>query len=163
MDEQRTNIEIPESPSIFRGFNWGLFLGFCVVAVSIYMAGSLIAGRMPASLHGQLHGNFSWSLVDGGGGLQSEFMSEWQAAHFLMIPHENLERLIEAGELVGIYTVFTVEHRERRPVVGRSEVMSDGTVLKEVPMPTEYDIVLVEQRVFSRERLAEWLLARIDC
>jgi len=163
MDERRAELEMPERRSMFKGINWGLFLGFCVVAISIYLAGTRIAERIPHSLHGNLHGSFSGTLVDGGGGSRSEFMSEWEVASFLRMSHDEFERLVGRGELEGTYTVFTVERTVMRvPTVdGARDVQVHGGIV-ERPIFIEYETITVDQRVFSRERVYEWLMARID-
>jgi len=139
-------------------FNWALLLGLCVVAISIYLTGSLIAGQMPHSLHG----HFSGTLMDGGRGVSDqEFMSEWAAAHFVGLSHEEFAVIVESGELAGTYTVFQIE---RMVMIRRGEyeryVVADGVA--EMPVRIEYDTIVVDHRVFSRERLAEWLLGRMD-
>ena len=147
-----------------QNFNWALFLGCAVFALSIFIVGLVIAGKIPNSLHGNLSGSFSGTLIDGGNSSPREFMSEWEAAHFLMIPHDDLMKLIEAGELKGAYTVFQVEREvwssaeDEEPITQR---VDGNTIMTEVPQRIEYDTIIVDQLVFSRDRLTEWMLARM--
>jgi len=152
-----------------KRFNWALLLGCCAIALSIYIVGNNIANRIPHTMHGSFHG----SLMDGSVNEQ-EFMSEWQAALFLTIDYETLNRLVEAGELAGTYTIFQ-EYRvvwhtpawwyaddgERQLRMEQME-QSGMAPMPVVPVPQEAEWVLFDTRVFSRERLTEWLLNRMD-
>ena len=150
----------PTKPA--QGFNSALFLGCCAIAASILISGFIIAGRIPSSLHGNLHGSFSGTLTDGGS--SNEFLSEWEAAGFLRIGNDELERIVQAGELDGAYAVFQVERRLWREVEFEPQVTTGHRNLTPAPpsVPLEYDIILEDQRVFSRERLAQWLHGRMD-
>jgi len=150
-----------------RNFNWALFLGCCVIALGISVAGGRIANQIPHVMHG----NFSGSFMSGTGHVQeSEFMSEWQAASFLMLNQDEFSELIQSGALSGTYTVFQVERRVWQWIDEALwwQRVDDVTLYRPSPrphvspIPTEYDIILVDHRVFSRERLTEWLINRID-
>ena len=162
MDKQRADYGASDKMIKFQNFNMALFLGCCMVALSILVAGLVIARQIPDSLHGSLHGSFSGTLIDSGGSFR-EFMSEWEAANFLMISDRELERIIESGELSGTYAVFQVERIILRASERSREWVVGGAIAEfAVPERIEYDTVIVDQRVFSRERLAEWLLNRMD-
>ena len=150
-----------------QSFNTALFLGCCIMALSILISAIVIANNLPNSLHGNLHGNLTGTFIDGGGSFR-EFMSEWEAARFLGLWHEDLESIIESGELSGTYTIFQVE---RNIMVGYSREWSTaddvfgvaGAVSPVVePPPLVWETVIVDHRVFSRERLTEWLLERMN-
>jgi len=151
-----------------RTFNWALFLGCGVVALAIIIAGQSIARQIPHTLHGSMHGSFSGTLMDGNN--SSEFISEWEAATFLRLEHAEFTNLLESGELSGTYTVFSVE-RMVWSTVGDSELFEfvhpdgrRGSIQAVAPVPAqqiEYEMVMVDHRVFSRERLTEWLHERI--
>jgi len=140
--------------------NWALFLGCCVVAISIFAAGQAIANRLPHTMHG----NFSGSLTSHASFDSSdrEFMSDWQAAAFIGMSWEEFESIVESGELSGTYTAFQVERQVWRRWEDTTEWIIEDPTIPARPIPMEYDIVTVDHRVFSRERLAEWLLSRMD-
>ena len=152
--------EQPNKNEKRNSFNWALFLGFCIMALSIYVAGHTIAGSIPSTLGG----NFSGTLMNSGGGFSSsEFMSEWEVASFLRISHEDLTRIIESGELDGTYTVFQVESSVMRRNSEEWLVEHRGdTAEARVSESVEYDNVIIDQSIFSRERITEWLHARMD-
>ena len=109
-----------------------------------------------------LSGHFSGTLTENNHTFR-EFMSEWEVAHFLMMSHEELERLIESGELNGIFTVFQVERTVMRRdseewIIERSG--NPSAIAR--PIPIEYETIMVDQRIFSRERLINWLHLRMD-
>ena len=144
-----------------RGFNWALLLGCCAIALAIYLSGSRISSRIPHVIHG----NFTTPFVQGSFGADDrEFMSEWDAARFIMVNPDEFHGIIESGELSGTYTVFQVERREWR--IPREFIERAGVGVFEfeaaVPVQQEYDIVITDHRVFSRERLTEWLHNRMD-
>ena len=159
MDNQTSN-----KSGRLQNFNTALFLGCCVVALSIFATGHVIASRLPHSLHGNLHGSFSGTLTDGAGSFR-EFMSEWEAADFLLMSHEEFERIIQSGELEGTYTTFQTE----RYVARVSEIDDDWPAgsIPTGPVPTplprvEHVAEVVDMRIFSRERLTHWLFERMD-
>jgi hypothetical protein len=161
MDEQ-TNTNDNEKPTQNKSlkFNWALFLGCCVIALSIYSAGGRIATRIPHSLHGNLHGNFSGTLTGNNDSFQ-EFMSEWEAARFLGMSRDEFTNIVATGELSGTYTVFQVERTVWNSSGGFVVTMHGSDGLAAV-QPIEQETVIVDHRVFSRERLVEWLLNRMD-
>ena len=166
MDKQATGFNSPEQGGKPQNVSAALFRGCCVIALSIVIAAFVIARQIPHSLHGNLHGIFSGTLMDGGGSFR-DFMSEWEAANFLMMSPEQLERIIESGELRGTYTTFQIEHMVWRGPERPGEWIISGDVAAEpvptpIPAPFEFDIVIVDHRVFSRERLTEWLHVRMD-
>lgn len=143
-------------------FNWALFLGLCIVALSVFFAGQMIAGQIPQTLHG----SFSGSLMGGNAHFYDsprEFMTEWEAARFIGMNPEEFTEIVESGELSGTYTAFQVERQVwQRWDSDDTWIVDSGVSEVARPMPIEYDIVIVDHRMFSRERLAEWLLARMD-
>ena len=157
MNEQANDYEVPAKDDKQSNFNWALFWGCCVISLSIFLsiifAGLMIAGQMPQSLHG----HFAGTLVDGGNHPPGEFMSEWSAARFIEMTHEEFTGIIESGELSGTYTVFQVEREVWLP--WDDYMLWDADL---ATVPVEYEIVTVDHRVFSRERLVEWLQQRID-
>jgi len=161
-----------KSPGLF------IFLGCCVIAIGIFAAGNSVANRIPHSLHGNFHGNFSAGMT--GFAEPGEFMGVWEAARFIGLHDaEHVNILVRDGELAGTYTVFQVEERHWRsgdvfwdtqtglsiqqvhPPAVRVDAWGG---VSEVAVPTlmEYDIVLVDMYIFSRERLTEWMMTRID-
>ena len=149
----------------FQNPNIVLFLGCCVVALGIVIAGFVIAGQIPDVMHGSLHGSFSGTLVDGGGS-QREFMSEWEAAGFLLMTIEQFRSLAESGELTGTYAVFQVERYvwEWEVLEFYAERAGVGSDVGAMPVPAQViaGTVIEDHRVFSRERLSEWLIARME-
>ena len=148
-----------------RGFNLAIFLGCCVLAFSIYMlavsirsAGVRIATSIPHASTVHHHGiPLQASAPD------REFMSEWEAASFLAMDHSEFARIIESGELSGTYAVFQVERELWRPADIDPDEWRNYSGAVQVPVRVEvYDIVIGDHRVFSRERLTEWLMSRID-
>lgn len=147
-------------------FNWPLLIGLTFIAISIFAAGHSIATRMPHTFHGHMSGHIT------GGGESSaprDFMSEWEAASFLSMNHDELLSIMRTGELNGTYTIFQVERREwfwpERGDINHgnpnSVMLAPAPVFpNEVSM--EYIIISSDHIVFSRERLSEWLLSRID-
>jgi len=160
-----------------NGFNssWALLLGCCVIALGIFLAGGRVADRIPHSMHGSFHGIFN---TESHMPEPQDFMSSWSAAQFLQLQQEQLMSLVAAGELAGTYTVFQVEERmwldswhfHEDSGWGRSIVAPPTAVQVDAwgnvaPVPVqqqEYEMVLTNVYVFSRERLTEWLMARID-
>ena len=156
---EQTEIKTPFKADRRPGFNLALFLGLCVVALSIFLAGSNIANNIPQSLHGHFSGNFSGSFADSSS--NQEFMSEWLAASFLGLSPDEFAALIDSGELSGTYAVFQVERMIFRPWDG-SERAFTSPGIAEAPVRIEYDTVLMYHRIFSRERLSQWLLERMN-
>jgi hypothetical protein len=143
-------------------FNLSLFLGCGLIALSILIAGLVIARKMPDSLHGNLSGSFSGVLTDGSGSSAREFMSEWEAAAFLTIPYDDFMVIAESGELDGVFAVFEVHRTELRAWHEHVEQAAGGGPSEiELPQRVEYVTILTKQRVFSREKLAEWVLGRM--
>lgn len=156
------NEELPKIINT-QGFNWSLFLGLCILSISVFTAGNTIANRIPHSLHGNLSGHLS--MTDGGNSLHAqEFLTEWEAARFIGMHHEEFVDIIESGELAGTYTVFQLERRVWIRS-GSDFFVVDGPAQTALPrdsaLSMEYEIILSEHRVFSRERLSEWMLRRI--
>ncbi|MCL2388120.1 MAG: hypothetical protein FWC89_11335 [Defluviitaleaceae bacterium] len=165
-----------------RHFNWALLLGCFAIAFGIFLAGVTIASHIPHQLsvpwHSQSFHNQPPQHVE-----PQEFMTEWEAAIFLSISHFDFRTLVELGELSGTYAAFEVERRVLWPVVIGSNsdmVMYDhrifgfaGEVIhsrlgSEIvppriasPHEIEHEIVMEYHRVFSREKLTEWLNNRI--
>ena len=161
--EENTQVQAPRIT-----FNWALLLGLCIIAISIFAAGRSIASHLPQTFHGHMTGSLT-----GGGTWDStprEFMSEWEAANFLLMGHDEFNSILRTGELSGTYTIFQVERREwvwAQNEYGRvlhppTPVPQLGRPVEAVPIPMEYEIVIVDHRIFSRERLSEWLMDRID-
>ena len=176
MDEQKTNAAAKEDSlnktskqsSVFAtpgksqlSLNGLLILGFCLIALIIHISSLRIAESIPHSIHG----HFSGSLTSGDS-FTSEFMDEWSASLFVGLSDQEFADIIASGELRGTYTTFHVERTVWLPWEdGEDEGLS--SIIGNIPEPAppqhvHYDIVLVEHRVFSRERLTEWLLRRID-
>lgn len=137
------------NPLRFKILTWHFFAGF------------MISRSMPDSFHGSLHGSFSRTLTESGDSFR-EFMSEWEVASFLGLLHEEFESLIETGELRGTYTGFQVERNVWRPLQPAPEAQVGSGGVAAAPQRIENDTVIVDQRVFSREKLTEWLLGRMD-
>jgi len=139
-----------------KDFNWALFIGCCLIALALLDAGIRISNRMPQTMHGNFHG----SLTSGHVSESREFLSEWDAAAFLLMGYDEFNTLLPSGELSGTYATFQVERRVWRLT---EEVVSPSVQDPSMPtpMPVEYDIVIGDHRVFSRERLTEWLNNRI--
>jgi hypothetical protein len=144
-----------------RRFSWALLIGCCVIALAILDAGVRISRRIPHTMQGNFHG-----ALHGAGGFAEvgEFMSDWQAASFLLMEYDTFLQLLQEGEFGGTYTVFRVEQRQWRRAVFEEHVREAeeaGRPIPVTPVPTEYDIVIVDHRIFSRARLTEWLEDRI--
>jgi len=157
------NEELNNKPNAtLQKFNWALFLGLCIVALSIFFAGRIVANQIPQTLHG----SFSGSLIGGNAHFDDssrEFMTEWAAASFIGMMQEEFAELVESGELSGTYTAFQVERQVWQRWDSADTWVIDGDVSEVArPIPMEYEIVIVDHRVFSRERLSEWLLGRMD-
>ena len=110
-------------------------------------------------------------------------MNVWQAAGFVGLQPEEFRQILQTGELTGTYTVFNVQeqqwqhwgtwqsgdvfwdmHTGRSIQVHPPAVSVDawGGAEVAVPVQQEYEWVDIAVYVFSRERLAEWMIARID-
>ena len=144
----------------FRNFGFSLFLGCCVVALGIIIAGHTIARQIPDTLHGSLHGSFSGTLMDGSDSPR-EFMSKWEAARFLRMAYEQLDSLIDSGELDGTYAVFQVEEHVWHMVEHPGEAIG-GNIVAPTLAPVIAETIIRYHRVFSRERLSEWLHGRME-
>ena len=164
-ENEQVNERIPTGAARPR-FNWAIFLGCCVLAFSIYVlavsirsAGVRIANSIPHSSTVHHH-----TIPLQASAPDREFMSEWEAASFLTMDHSEFIRIVESGELSGTYTVFQVERELWRPVdVDPDEWRDTGGGAVQVPVRVEaYDVVIDDHRVFSRERLTEWILRRMD-
>jgi hypothetical protein len=113
-----------------------------------------------------------------------EFMSEWEAATFMRMNHFEFNGLLQSGELDGTYTTFQVARRvwqqpERREHfstedgevggVGISVYrpiepfrMHDGRTIQVIPDGATYEFVTEDHKIFSREKLVDWLNNRIE-
>lgn len=147
-----------------KNFNWALFIGCCLIALAILSAGMRIASHIPHNLTSHIHG-FS-GHVSSTNNDHPDFMNNWQAAMYLSLDFDEFQSLVNSGELSGTYASFEVERRIWvRPAddtlweVDNDAMTAARPVL--VPVPTEYEIVNDIHRVFSRERLAEWLNNKI--
>ncbi|MCL2357574.1 MAG: hypothetical protein FWC70_10580 [Defluviitaleaceae bacterium] len=159
-----------------KEFNWALLIGCCIIAVGISHAGALIGRSIPHAMHGNFHGSFS-APANHEPAAPREFMREFEAANFLAMHREDFVALVEAGELAGTYAVFDAE----RPVWARHggiivvpSVADENVEWREhgdmrmgvarlAPEPTPLpEMMIVEHRVFCRERLTEWMHERIQ-
>ncbi|MCL1882904.1 MAG: hypothetical protein FWF81_04025 [Defluviitaleaceae bacterium] len=163
-----------------KNFNWALLIGCVIIALfvsfAIRSAADTISRHMPNSLHGNFHG----SLTSHAQSEPREFMSLWEAANFISMNSDEFTRVLESGELSGTYTTFQVERlvwtRNYHPFMSE-----DGTFSFDYsrPVPVEpvragnmsiqmigpgdtYEIVIEDHRVFSREKLTDWLNNRIQ-
>jgi len=158
MDNQTLDNEKTTQHESASKLNLALFFGLCVIAISILIVGFFIARRIPQTLHG----NFSGMLMDGSVAVREFMTDEWEVAGFIGIWEEDLIALIESGELDGTFTVFEVERTVFDFDFDRWALESDEPI--QVPAPTinEGETTTEYLRVFSRERLKDWLLARMD-
>jgi len=159
--EQQTNKheEAPKRVNI-QSFNFALFLGFCVLSISIFAAGNNIAARMTNSMHG----HFSGTLMSGNNfANEREFLTEWEAAHFIGMNQAEFITIVESGELAGAYTVFQLERTVWNHPAMPEGFYATGELEQQTP-PVQIEVYTApfEHRVFSRERLSDWLLSRID-
>jgi hypothetical protein len=99
--------------------------------------------------------------MDNSGNSFREFMSEWELATFLMMSHEELEQIIESGELNGMYTVFQVERTFWQTVNDSETWVIDGIATAEIPQRIELETIIIDHRIFSRDKITEWLLERM--
>ena len=123
-----------------RTFNHALFWGLCVLALSVFLGTWLAQGREQWHMirNMPVHSTFSTDEP-------REFMPLWQVAALLGMSWEEVEALVATGELAGTYTVIQLEYAD--PWL---------TIDPESPFWME-----TEHYIFSRERLYEWLTARI--
>jgi len=174
-DEQAGIVSVKPAPR----FNWALFLGCCVVALSIVSAGHTIANRIPHTLMGSLTG----TLASGtGAAVSQDFLSHWEAPSFLRMEPSDFDDLLESGALEGTYASF----QTYRTVIIRSDIntvpgaptpaprvfySSDAAVLDSWMVERaglgegalfETETIIYNHRVFSRERLTEWLHNRME-
>ncbi|MCL2279214.1 MAG: hypothetical protein FWC20_07400 [Oscillospiraceae bacterium] len=163
MDNQTLDNEKTMQHESASKLNLALLFGLCVIAISILIVGFFIARRIPQTLHG----NFSGMLMDGGVAVREFMTDEWEVASFIGIWEEDLIALIESGELDGTFTVFEVERTvfdfdqwslepDQRSLESNEPIQVPTPTINEGETTTEY------LRVFSRERLKDWLLARMD-
>jgi len=182
--ENASDLQVPKKTPL-DGFNTALFLGCLVIALGIYFAGWHIANTLA-------HGIPWFAIGGSSGGsfqnfhTQNEpntFMTEWEAARFLGLEweHDAFDALIESGELSGTYTAFQVERVDWHNWEGEYWMWSGDDYVHEmrvreshweaqeitappvpVLIPAERALIIVDHRVFSRERLTEWMMARID-
>lgn len=86
-----------------KNFNFALFFGCCVISIGIVIAGLLISTNMPdAAL---MPRNLSVTTSDGTTVFR-EYMSEYEAAGFLMLDADELMAFIQTGELNETFTVI---------------------------------------------------------
>jgi len=142
-----------------RNFNFALFLGLFVVALGIFAAGRIIAENLPHSFHGHLTGSMTYP----GTAAARDFMSEWEAAIFLLMNQDEFANLLSTGELAGTYTVFQIERMTWQFAEGENRVIiPPAGAVPAMPVPRgDYEMREIEHRVFSRELLNQWLMARI--
>ena len=146
-------------------FSGVLFLGFCVIAIAILIAGNIIANRLPSTLHGNFHGSLHSANTHVPE--DREFMNEWQAANFLGLWHEDLIQLIDSGELAGTYTTFHVYRQDWSFGIDRYELISsmrddNGTTAERPIEVREPERLATTQRIFSRDQLTKWMNNRIN-
>ncbi len=84
-----------------KNFNWAVFFGCCVIGISIFLSGKMIAGNMPGTTH--VPSSLSVTTTDSTMRF-SEYMSEYEAAAFLMMNTDDFISFIKTGELDGTFT-----------------------------------------------------------
>jgi hypothetical protein len=156
-----------------KNFNWAVLIGSVIISVALFVAISEGARRIAFRLPGAgvcrcEHKQFFQPLPPG------EFMLEGHARSFLSMDRQIFNELLQAGELSGTYAVFPQERRRRvyhstftldPDVLVVPDDMVFGEVLpgaaQESETTFEYQTYTHYHRVFSREKLTEWLNNRI--
>ena len=158
MDIQTLNDKKTVQRETANSLNLALLLGLCAIAISILIVGALIARRIPQ----QILGNFSGMLVNENVAVHEFMTDEWEVARFIGIWEEDLVALVESGELDGTFTVFEVERTVFDFDFDQWTLESNEPVEIPAPAISEGETTTEYLRVFSRERLKDWLLARMD-
>ncbi|MCL2773175.1 MAG: hypothetical protein FWD71_07470 [Oscillospiraceae bacterium] len=84
-----------------KNFNFSLFLGCCVISIGIIIAGIIVGNHLPPVISG----NFSGSIADGTQQFD-EYLTAYDVERFLKITDDDLNTLIQSGELKGTYTII---------------------------------------------------------
>ncbi|MCL1862134.1 MAG: hypothetical protein FWF78_01035 [Defluviitaleaceae bacterium] len=150
-----------------KKFNWSVFLGFCVAAVILSFAIANAAATISSHLSNAAHTIAMQNnhLMHQPATQDNEFMNEWEAARFLTFSFDEFNALLQSGVLYSTYAEFEVERRvfaRHDGTMWLPQVMSaEPAVQVAAPVPIEYETITGVHRVFSRERLTEWLNNRI--
>jgi hypothetical protein len=172
-----------DEPQKRKKFNWELLVGCVVIAIALAGAGNHVATNITQNMHGRWCNCTGHTVVHSPSQESGEFLTEWEAAMFLSIDHRKFDTLVQAGELSGTYATFQVERqvwqtvdihdmryirRHEDGVFSWSEAVPSGDfAITAVPIPVQevqgnYEIIIEDHRIFSREKLANWLNSRIE-
>ena len=139
-------------------FNFALFLGFCILAMSIHFSSVRLSRHMPHPpiVHFPSIANENMPF--------REFMNDWQASSFIGMSFDEFEQILATGELSGTYTIFQVE-RELWVDWGTDEwddFHADPSYAAQFPVGATFERRIVDHYIFSREKLSTWLMRRIE-
>jgi hypothetical protein len=89
-----------------KNFNLSLFLGCCVIGVCVIIAGIIVANNLPETT--RFPQGFSITNYDGDTSAPTlgEYLTLFDAAHFLKIDINDLDAMVNSGELDGTFTAF---------------------------------------------------------
>ena len=147
-----------------NNFNWALLIGCFLIAGAILIVGNSVAHGVRSISHNVAHipmhmPHFPHSQEPG------EFLRLFEASNFIGIDFDAFHAMLDAGEFSGTYAAFEVERRVYRWEGRDRWVHADGTFAEwpDIPIspPTEFDIITETLRIFSREKLADWMNERI--
>ena len=88
-----------------KNFNLSLFLGCCAISIGVIVAGYLIASKLPDYISGNFSGTLTGNINEYGQ-TDIEYLSVYEVSGYLRIGYDNLNKLIESGELNGTYTII---------------------------------------------------------
>lgn len=85
-----------------KTFNLSQFLGCCVISIGIIVAGWLISNELPDTASVPASFSVTTRTADE---LYGNYLSKYEVAAYLNITDEDVEKLLNSGELDGTYTV----------------------------------------------------------
>jgi hypothetical protein len=89
-----------------KNFNLSLLLSCCVIGICIIIAGIIVANNLPETTH--IPQGFSITNYDGNTPAPTfgEYFTLFDAAKFLKIDMNDLDAMVNSGELDGTFTSF---------------------------------------------------------
>lgn len=85
-----------------KNFNLSQFLGCCVISIGIIIAGWLISEELPNTTQVPASLSVVTKTMDE---LYGNYLSKYQAAAYLNIADEDIDKMLNSGELDGTYTM----------------------------------------------------------
>ena len=85
-----------------KNFNLSQFLGCCVISIGIIVAGWLISKELPNTT--QVPSNLS-VITKTMDEMFGNYLSKYEVSAYLNVSEENVDKLLNSGELDGTYTM----------------------------------------------------------